>query len=41
MAASFGVVFSSIFLGDASFDSVSKDELEVMLRDILHDVLRG
>jgi AcrR family transcriptional regulator len=41
MAASFGVVFSSIFLGDVSFDSVSKDELEVMLRDILHDVLRG
>ena len=41
MAASFGVVFSSIFLGDASFDSVSKDELEVMLRDILHDVLAG
>jgi AcrR family transcriptional regulator len=41
MAASFGVVFSSLFLGDASFDSVSKDELEVMLRDILHDVLRG
>jgi AcrR family transcriptional regulator len=41
MAASFGVVFSSIFLGDASFDAVSKDELEGMLRDILHDVLRG
>ena len=41
MAAAFGVVFSSIFLGDVAFDSVSKDELEVMLRDILHDVLRG
>ena len=41
MAAAFGVVFSSIFLGDASFDSAPKDELEEMLRDILHDVLRG
>ena len=41
MAASFGVVFSSLFLGDVSFDAVSKDELEEMLRDILHDVLRG
>ena len=41
MAAAFGVVFSSIFLGDASFDSTPKDELEEMLRDILHDVLRG
>ena len=41
MAASFGVVFSSLFLGDQSFDSLSKDELEVMLRDILHDVLAG
>ena len=41
MAAAFGVVFSSIFLGDVSFDSAPKDELEVMLRDILHDVLRG
>jgi AcrR family transcriptional regulator len=41
MAAAFGVVFSSIFLGDVAFDSAPKDELEVMLRDILHDVLRG
>ena len=41
MAAAFGVVFSSIFLGDASFDSTPKDELEVMLREILHDVLAG
>jgi AcrR family transcriptional regulator len=41
MAASFGVVFSSVFLGDDSFDSTSKDELEGMLRDILHDVLFG
>ena len=41
MAASFGVVFSSIFLGDASFDSTPKDELEGMLREILHDVLAG
>ena len=41
MAASFGVVFSSLFLADASFDSLSKDELAEMLRDVLHDVLRG
>ena len=41
MAAAFGVVFSSVFLGDASFDSTPKDELEVMLREILHDVLAG
>ena len=41
MAAAFGVVFSSIFLGDASFESTPKDELEVMLREILHDVLAG
>ena len=41
MTAAFGVVFSSIFLGDVAFDSAPKDELEVMLRDILHDVLRG
>jgi hypothetical protein len=41
MAASFGVFFSSIFLCDASFDAVNKDELGEMLRDILHDVLRG
>jgi AcrR family transcriptional regulator len=41
MAAAFGVVFSSIFLGDVAFDSAPKEELEVMLRDILHDVLRG
>ena len=39
MAASFGVVFSSLFLGDDAFDSTTKDELEGMLRDILHDVL--
>ena len=41
MAAAFGVVFSSIFLGDVSFDAAPKAELEEMLRDILHDVLRG
>jgi AcrR family transcriptional regulator len=41
MAASFGVVFSSLFLGDDSFDSATKEELEEMLRDILHDVLAG
>ena len=41
MAASFGVVFSSVFLADDSFDSAGNGELEGMLRDILHDVLRG
>jgi AcrR family transcriptional regulator len=41
MSAAFGVVFSSLFLADASFDSLSQAELEVMLRDILHDVLAG
>jgi AcrR family transcriptional regulator len=41
MAASFGVVFSSLFLADVSFDSLTKDQLAEMLREILHDVLRG
>jgi AcrR family transcriptional regulator len=41
MAASFGVVFSSLFLADDSFDTASKEELEGMLRAILHDVLAG
>jgi AcrR family transcriptional regulator len=41
MAASFGVVFSSIFLGDASFDAMSKEDLGDLLRDIIHDVLGG
>jgi AcrR family transcriptional regulator len=41
MAASFGVVFSSIFLGDASFDALSKEDLGELLRDIIHDVLSG
>lgn len=41
MAASFGVVFSSLFLADDSFDTASKEELEEMLRAILHDVLAG
>ncbi len=41
MAASFGVVFSSLFMADESFDALSKDELAAMLRGILHDVLAG
>ena len=41
MAASFGVVFSSLFLADDSFDTATKEELEEMLRAILHDVLAG
>jgi AcrR family transcriptional regulator len=41
MSASFGVVFSSIFLGGEAFESTTNEELGVMLRDILHDVLAG
>lgn len=41
MAAAFGVVFSSLFMADESFDSLPKEELEGMLREILHGVLGG
>ena len=41
MAAAFGVVFSSLFMADESFDSLPKDDLEGMLREILHGVLGG
>jgi AcrR family transcriptional regulator len=41
MAASFGVVFSSIFMADESFDTLPKGELEAMLREIIHGVLEG
>ena len=41
MAASFGVVFSSLFLTGDAFAVATNDELGGMLRDVLHDVLRG
>jgi len=41
MAASFGVVFSSLFLTGDAFAVTTNDELGGMLRDVLHDVLRG
>ena len=41
MAASFGVIFSSLFLAGDAFESTTDDELGEMLRSILHDVLRG
>ena len=41
MSASFGVVFSSLFLAGDAFESTTNDELGAMLRDILHDVLTG
>ncbi len=41
MAASFGVVFSSLFLTGDAFASTTNDELGAMLRDVLHDVLQG
>jgi AcrR family transcriptional regulator len=41
MAASFGVVFSSLFLAGDAFESTTNEELGTMLREILHDVLNG
>lgn len=41
MAASFGVVFSSLFLSGEAFAATTNQELERMLRDVLHDVLEG
>ena len=41
MAASFGVVFSSLFLSGEAFAATTNDELGRMLRDVLHDVLQG
>jgi AcrR family transcriptional regulator len=41
MAASFGVVFSSLFLAGDAFESTTNEELGTMLREILHDVLAG
>src|SRR5271169_2411875 len=39
MAASFGVVFTSLFLSGDLFAATTNDELGGMLRDVLHDVL--
>ncbi len=41
MSASFGVIFSSLFLAGDAFESTTNEELGVMLREILHDVLSG
>jgi AcrR family transcriptional regulator len=41
MAASFGVIFSSLFLAGDAFESTTNEELGEMLREILHDVLTG
>ncbi len=41
MSASFGVIFSSLFLAGDAFESTTNEELGEMLRDILHDVLTG
>jgi AcrR family transcriptional regulator len=41
MAASFGVVFSSLFLTGDAFAVTTNDELGGMLREVLHDVLQG
>jgi AcrR family transcriptional regulator len=41
MAASFGVIFSSLFLSGEAFAATTDEELGGMLRDVLHDVLQG
>jgi AcrR family transcriptional regulator len=41
MAASFGVIFSSLFLAGDAFEATTNEELGEMLREILHDVLAG
>ena len=41
MAASFGVVFSSLFLSGDAFSSTTNEELAGMLRGVIHNVLRG
>ena len=41
MAASFGVIFSSLFLAGDAFEATTNEELGDMLRDVLHDVLTG
>jgi AcrR family transcriptional regulator len=41
MAASFGVVFSSIFLAGEGFDDSSDAELGELLREVVRDVVQG
>jgi AcrR family transcriptional regulator len=41
MAASFGVLFSGLFLAGEAFSSMTDEELGSLLRQILHDVLGG
>jgi len=41
MAASFGVVFSSLFLSGDAFSSTTDEELAGMLRAVIRNVLRG
>ena len=41
MAASFGVLFSGLFLSGEAFASTTNEELGSLLRRILHDVLGG
>jgi AcrR family transcriptional regulator len=41
MAASFGVVFSSVFLSGGAFDVATDAELGDMLREIVRDVVQG
>jgi len=41
MAASFGVIFSSLFLAGDAFEATTNEELGDMLREVLHDVLTG
>jgi AcrR family transcriptional regulator len=41
MAASFGVVFSGLFLAGDAFSSSTDQDLGEMLRSILHNVLQG
>ena len=41
MAASFGVVFSSLFLSGEAFSSTTNEELGGMLREVIRNVLQG
>jgi AcrR family transcriptional regulator len=41
MAASFGVLFSGLFLAGEAFSSMTDEKLGGLLRQILHDVLGG
>jgi AcrR family transcriptional regulator len=41
MAASFGVMFSSMFLSGEGFDDASDAELEGLLREVIRDVVQG